>query len=316
MQIKLYRGKYYAVWRQDGETKRVSLRTKDRDVARQRFEDLKITPTAETVGDIITAYFNDKKELASYPSMVEAWKNLKPHFAHLRADQVTRLLCRAYAEDRRRKDIRDGTIIKELGVIRAAINWHTPNSPAQFEMPAQPAPKDRYLTRTEYLSLLDGCAAPHIRLYVILALSTAGRQSAILQLTWDRVDFKRGLIQLAIPDEHGRKKGRATVPMTNAARSALEEAKRAALTDYVIEYGEKPLQSIKKAFGRACDRAKLKNVTPHTLRHTAAVWMAEAGTPMTQIAQFLGHSNSQITERVYAKYSPEYLKGAASALDF
>lgn len=316
MQIKLYRSKYYAVWREGGTTKRVSLRTEDRGIAKQRLEDLKLKPAADTVGQIIDAYFDDKKSLSSYPSMVEAWKNLKPHFAHLRPDQITRLICRSYTESRRRKKIKDGTIIKELGVVRAGINWYTPNSPAQFEMPPQPAPKDRYLTRKEYTDLLEGCATPHIRLYVILALSTAGRQSAILQLTWDRVDFERGLIQLSIPDEHGRKKGRATVPMTKAARSALEDAKKAALTDYVVEYGEKPVQTIKKAFGRACDRAKLKNVTPHTLRHTAAVWMAEAGTPMTQIAQFLGHTNSQITEKVYAKYSPEYLQGAASALEF
>jgi len=43
--------------------------------------------------------------------------------------------------------------------------------------------------------------------------------------------------------------------------------------------------------------------------------MAEAGISMSEIAQYLGHSDSTITERVYAKYSPEYLKTAASALE-
>jgi integrase len=46
-----------------------------------------------------------------------------------------------------------------------------------------------------------------------------------------------------------------------------------------------------------------------------AVWMAEAGTPMSEIAQYLGHRTTAITERVYARYSPEYLKGAAKALE-
>lgn len=316
MQIKLYRGKYYAVWRENGETKRISLRTEDRGLAQQRLEDLKVRPPAETVGEIYSAYLDDKKSLSSYQSMVEAWKNLNEYFGHLRPDQINRIICRSYRQGRRKTGISDGTVIKELGCVRAAINWYMPNSPAQFEMPPQPAPKDRYLTHIEYVSLLDGCATPHIKLFVILALTTAGRQSAILQLTWDRVDFDRDLIYLAIPDEHGRRKGRAVVPMTKNARAALLEAKKGALTDFVIEYGEKPVKSIKKAFLRACERAKLKDVTPHTLRHTAAVWMAEAGTPMPQIAQYLGHSNSQITERVYAKYSPEYLKGAAAALDF
>ena len=33
--------------------------------------------------------------------------------------------------------------------------------------------------------------------------------------------------------------------------------------------------------------------------------MAEAGVPMSVIAQYLGHSDSRLTERVYAQYSPE-----------
>jgi integrase len=51
------------------------------------------------------------------------------------------------------------------------------------------------------------------------------------------------------------------------------------------------------------------------LRHTAAVWMAEGGTPMSEIAQYLGHSTTLVTEKVYARYSPEYLKKAAAQLE-
>jgi integrase len=87
-------------------------------------------------------------------------------------------------------------------------------------------------------------------------------------------------------------------------------------SDYVIEWAGKPLASIKRAFREACVRAKLsKDVTPHVLRHTAAVWMAEAGVPMDEIAQFLGHTDPRITYRVYARFSPNHLRKAASALD-
>lgn len=51
------------------------------------------------------------------------------------------------------------------------------------------------------------------------------------------------------------------------------------------------------------------------LRHSAAVWLAEDGHSMTRIAQFLGHSNSRITEKVYARYSPEHLRDLADTLD-
>ena len=54
--------------------------------------------------------------------------------------------------------------------------------------------------------------------------------------------------------------------------------------------------------------------TPHMLRHSAAVWMAEAGQPMHVIAQYLGHTDSRITQRVYARFSPTLLRGASEAL--
>lgn len=60
----------------------------------------------------------------------------------------------------------------------------------------------------------------------------------------------------------------------------------------------------------------LSDVSPHVLRHTAAVYMAEAGISMDEIAQYLGHSDSRITASTYARYSPEHLRKAASALEF
>lgn len=315
MQIKLFRGKYYAVWSENRQTRRISLRTDSLELAKQRFEDIQNQPVGDTLTDIYLAYTEDRKDRASYSRMLDAWKRLKGHFAHLRHDQITRPICRDYIQKRRRDGVSDGTTLKELSVLRTAVRWYDKFSTAQFEMPSAPAPRERFLTKSEFIRLRDGCGSPHIRLFVILALSTAGRKRALLELTWDRVDFERGLIILSLPDPSGRKKGRATVPMTDMARQALEEAKRGALTEYVIEYSEKPVHSIKRAFSEACQRAELTDVTPHTLRHTAAVWMAEAGMSMSEIASYLGHTDSQITERVYAKYSPNYLRKAALALE-
>lgn len=92
-------------------------------------------------------------------------------------------------------------------------------------------------------------------------------------------------------------------------------AKEAAETDYVIEFAGKPVKSIKRTFHTARKRAGLdKMVTPHVIRHSSASWMAEAGIPMSEIAAVLGHSDSRVTEKVYAKYSPTYLQRAVRAL--
>ena len=82
-----------------------------------------------------------------------------------------------------------------------------------------------------------------------------------------------------------------------------------------MRYGSKGVSDIKTGFAATVRRSGLKDVRPHDLRHTAAVWMAEGGIPMSEISQYLGHSNTFVTERVYARYSPEYLRGATSALE-
>lgn len=319
MRLKLYRGKWCAVWREGGTTRRVSLRTPDRGLAERRLKDVQEGQKRETAGntvaDAVESYLTEKRGRArSHGSMLTAWRALKPTFGHLRPDQIGRNLCRAYAVQRRAAGVADGTIIKDLGVLRAALRWAGKASAAVFDLPPAPPPRETYLTREDFDRLLAACTAPHIRLFAILALSTAGRASAILELTWDRVDFERGVIRLSRGED--RRKGRATVPMTERARTALVGAAKARETEYAVEWGGKRVKSVKRAFATACRNAGLPDdVTPHILRHSAAVWMAEAGVSMDEIAQYLGHSSSRVTYAVYARYSPDHLRKAAKALE-
>jgi integrase len=182
--------------------------------------------------------------------------------------------------------------------------------------PQKPAPADRWMTHAEIGKLLDAAAiTPHIRLAVLLMLTTAGRVGAILELTWDRVDLDRGQIDLRL-DAAGPRKGRAVVPINATLRAALEVSAEAALSDYVVEYAGGRVGSIRKGFSAAVARAGLDGVSPHTCRHTAAVHMAAAGVAMPMISQFLGHSNTAITERVYARFAPSHMTEAANVLNF
>jgi integrase len=127
--------------------------------------------------------------------------------------------------------------------------------------------------------------------------------------------MKRRLIHLIDPEDKGRRKGRATVPINDTLFAALQHAKTFALSDYVVEWGGQRVKSIKRSLETAARKANVENVSPHVFRHTAAVWLAEAGIPISEIAQYLGHSNPILTYRVYAKYSPNHLRGAAKALE-
>ena len=83
----------------------------------------------------------------------------------------------------------------------------------------------------------------------------------------------------------------------------------------VIEYFGKPILRIDQSFRRVARDTGLKDVTPHTLRHTAATWMAQAGVPMWVISKYLGHTSTRTTERIYAHHDPSFLMEAKEALE-
>jgi integrase len=185
-----------------------------------------------------------------------------------------------------------------------------------IERPSKPKPKEKHLTRPEARKLIEASPIPHIRLFITLALATGGRSAAILGLTWDRVDMERGLIDLRDPEMTQPHKGRAIVPINRTLRAALIEAEAGALTPFAVEWAGKRCKSIKKGLATAAAKAGLPKVSPHMLRHSAAVHMAEAGIPMEEIAQYLGHSDVDVTRSIYARFSPDYLRTAAAALEY
>ncbi len=320
MRLVLYRGSWAIYERIQGRVRRTSLGTADRAIAERRLLDVNAQRRrkADTVADIIAHYLEDRgPRLRSITTAKQAVRHLGPVFGHLRPDQITRPICRAYASQRKRQGVGDAHVRRELGVMGAALRWHQKDSPATIELPPAPPPNYTYLTREQYLELREAARpVPHCYLFVILAYTTAGRAGAIVGLTWDRVDFVRGLIHLASPGMARGMKGRATVPMTDSAREALLEAQRAARSEYVIEHGGEPIKSLKRTFRTAVLRAGLPtSITPHVLRHTAAVHMAEGGVPMAEIGQYLGHSSESVTYRVYARFSPTYQRKAASVLE-
>ncbi|WP_083469482.1 tyrosine-type recombinase/integrase [Methylobacterium variabile] len=58
----------------------------------------------------------------------------------------------------------------------------------------------------------------------------------------------------------------------------------------------------------------LSGVSPHILRHSAAVWMAEAGAPISEIAAYLGHGDAASATKRYARFTPTHLRRAFQAL--
>lgn len=273
-------------------------------------------PRSERVTDLWTPYAADRVAAGSANARYSSlWKALEPHFGYKLGTAITKADCRDYAAARKRAGKANSTVRTELEALRACLRWHYGKDAPQIPSPPPSKPRDRYLTKAEAQRLLDSIEAPHVRLFVILALTTGARMGAILDLTWDRVDFEHGTIDFNPAGRDITNKRRTVVPMNRRAREALEEAYPGRFTDHVIEYGKKPVASVKKAITSAARRAKV-SCSPHVFRHSAAVWMAQDNVAMEKIAQYLGHTSTRITFSTYARFSPRFMEDAAAALDW
>lgn len=318
-----HRGKRVIEWWEDGKRKRRSLGTADSGAAEaalvewRRVQSLSAAGAPLSVGEMYEAYALDREQngVVAAPRIRDAWKRLKPTFGELSPHHVTKALCLDYM---RRRDASTGTVHIELGYLRSALRFAEHEGwvakAPYVPMPSKPSPRDHRLTRPEVERLIAAAEMPHVKLFIVLAITTAGRAGALLDLTWDRVDFGRGRITLRDPERAETRKGRATVPMNDTARQALVHAFERKTCHYVVEWGGKKVASVKKGIAASAVRAGL-DCTPHVLRHSAACLMAESGVPMDEIASYLGHSDTRTTYRVYARYSPSYLRKAAGALE-
>ena len=86
------------------------------------------------------------------------------------------------------------------------------------------------------------------------------------------------------------------------------------IANHFVEWQGAGVKSVKNGFARAVKVAKLDlsdgNVTPHTLRHTAATWLMQLGTDPWEAAGYLGMSVKVLID-TYGHHHPDYMKEAS-----
>jgi integrase len=313
--VQRLRGGFALVWtKDDGKRGRRQLAATDRQSAeaeaRRLWEDGDSSPW--TVGRVMNGYLASIAHKPSYVRRKDAWKAMRPFWENVDPAMIDTPMCKAYRQTRR---VADATARYELLQLSTALAWAEKKigkRPAIW-LPATPERKLRHLTRAEFDRFFASVKADHARLYVMLGLHTMARPSAILDLTWDRVDFMRRLIDFTPPGHVRTAKRRTVVPINDDLLAALQKGYAARTCEFVIERGGKRVACIKKAFLAASERSTV-HATPYTLRHTGAVWAAEAGVPMAQLAQFMGHDDDRTTQKHYARFSPDHLRSVAQSL--
>lgn len=243
----------------------------------------------------------------------------------------------------RDKGLADSTIRQIHIVIRqvlaTAVRDHliSANPAAQVRRPALRTKEADSLTPGQVALLLKSASGSRYEPLMRLLVSTGLRKGEALALHWSDVDLENGYLSVraTLSRSEGRlqldapktERSRRTIPISAPTVLALRELRAAQAEErgqlgpnwtagdlvFTSEAGAPvdPRNAL-RAVKVAARKAGLPSIGVHTLRHSAASAMLEAGVPLHTVSEILGHASIQVTGDIYGHVSTE---GARSAID-
>jgi len=265
------------------------------------------------------------KALASYCNHVEkgtCW--LVPFFGDTLLTEITPEDVEAYRAQRRLKNGKlptvatvnqDHAILKQMLYQAVKRGLLVSNPAAKVTMPDPHNERDRVLSgEEEEWERLYAEAAPHVKPILKVAYCPGLCYGEIVNLTWDRVDLKRGIITLTAKDTKARKPRK--VPLTPELTGLFRDLYKVRYLgqDRVFLRNGESIRSVRTAFELAKERAKLNDLRFHDLRHCAATNMRRAGADVMTAMAIIGHRSEKMLRR-YNSIDEADLKQAASRLN-
>jgi len=210
------------------------------------------------------------------------------------------------------------TVLRKL--LATAVEWGVLNSIPRIKWLRTPPGEFDFLTYTEVDRLLE-CAAGEWRALIVVAVRTGMRQGELRALRWLDVDLNAGRLvvrraawkTVVASPKNGRMR---EIALNAQAESILRQHPRR--SEWVFSSGAGTMLSkgeMKWPLWSACDRANLRRIGWHTLRHTFASHLVMRGAPLKAVQELLGHSTIEMTMR-YSHLTPDARREAIRLLDF
>lgn len=158
-------------------------------------------------------------------------------------------------------------------------------------------PKKHWLTPAQ-LEAVCAELSPDRAAYVLAWVATGTREAELYQLRAEDIDRRAGLVTIRGTKTVGSAN---QIPILPIFAPLLERAlKDAPGAGGVLSHLFPRWGNSWRDLTAACRRAKVPELGPHGLRHTAGQWLRRAGVAPHLIGRFLRHVDSRMAERVYA----------------
>lgn len=249
--------------------------------------------------------------------------HLLPEFGDSRLDQIGPSEIEEYKAKKLMSDLSRKTVNNHLTVLRkllsTAVEWRVLSSVPQVKWLKTPPAEFDFLTYDEVARLVAS-AVGEWRALITVAARTGLRQGELRALRWQDVDLEAGRIvvrrsvwrEIVVSPKNGRTREIALSKKTAVALSQHPRRGECVFSDpdgSMLSKG-----AMRWPLWSACDRAGLRRIGWHCLRHTFASHLVMRGAPIKAVQELLGHSTIEMTMR-YAHLSPDARRDAVNLLD-
>lgn len=245
----------------------------------------------------------------------ESLHQLSESFSGKRLSEISPFL----VEKHKQRRIHAGVRVhqnRELAVLKNVFNrcrewklFEGNNPVVSVKMLKEPRRRFRFLEREEEARLLAQCAEP-LRSLVLIGTNCGLRlKSEALTLRWADVDIGRKT--LTVSAAYAKNGTSRSIMLNSLMLEMLTRLPRTSEFVFAKPTG-KPYHAV-RGFGKACQRAGLTGVTPHTTRHTFATRLVENGVDLRTVQELGGWATLSQVQR-YAQVSPSRKAEAVEGL--
>jgi integrase len=242
-------------------------------------------------------------------------KHLTDHFGDFKAVRITpvmvdnfRKIMKSSISEKTKQPFSGSTVNKTISLARriyylAMDEGLVATNPFARRGTYKETPKGKYIPDEEFRKI-HKCIRDYLKPVVITAYLTGMRRSEILDLTWDKVNLFKGLIDLSEEDtktDEPRHIFFNSVPeLKNVFVKAFRDRKTGTDLVFTKQDGSPiPKWYMQRLYKKACADANVGPYRFHDLRHTFNTNMSKAGVKDAVVMKLTGHK----TLAMFLRYS-------------
>ena len=174
--------------------------------------------------------------------------------------------------------------------------------------------KTKYIPPIEDIDKVMSLATEEQRRYLTVISLTLARVREINNLRWEDVNFEENYLILRTRKAKNSDLVSRKIPMTVTVREVLLNLEHKGEYVFVNTRTRTKYDYRDKFLPKLCEKAEVKPFMYHALRHYGASKLSNAGVPLTDIQQLLGHQRATTTD-IYLQSIKDSLKESIKKLE-